>query len=211
MKLNLKTWVLTCIVCFLPVLAGIILYPHLPEQIATHWDINGNPNGYSTKAMGAVAFPCILLLVDMLFPFLLSLDPKNKNMSPKLISVVLWILPAVSILCSSMTLCAAFDIAFRIEVIMPLFLGFLFILIGNYLPKTKQSYSLGIRIPWTLESEDNWNKTHRFAGFIWFFGGILMLIFSFFSWRGIAIFSLLGTMILLPIIYSGILLYRDKK
>ena len=63
--------------------------------------------------------------------------------------------------------------------IVSLLLGFMFIIIGNYLPKCKQNFTLGIKIKWTLENEENWNKTHRFAGKVWFIGGFIMLLTAF--------------------------------
>ncbi len=84
----------------------------------------------------------------------------------------------------------------------------LFIIFGNYLPKTKQSYSMGIKLPWTLNSEENWNRTHRLSGFLWVIGGALFLMLTFFGWWNL--YVLLGivlAMALIPTVYSY-LLYR---
>jgi uncharacterized membrane protein len=64
------------------------------------------------------------------------------------------------------------DIAFFAE----LLIGLLFIIIGNYLPKARQNYTIGIRIPWTLANEENWNRTHRLAGYLWMICGVLMIL-----------------------------------
>ena len=91
--------------------------------------------------------------------------------------------------------------------VLPVFMGLLFILIGNYLPKTKQSYTMGIRLPWTLSSEENWNRTHRLAGFLWVLCGVLFIVMSFIGWSLPLFLILLAVMILVPLIYSY-LLYR---
>ena len=93
----------------------------------------------------------------------------------------------------------------RVERIMPCFMGLLFVIIGNYLPKTKQSYTMGIRIPWTLNSEENWNRTHRLAGFLWVLGGLWFIVMSFIGWSLPAFLAPLLVMVLVPVVYSYVL------
>jgi uncharacterized membrane protein len=56
-----------------------------------------------------------------------------------------------------------------------LFVGMILIVIGNYMPKARQNYTIGIRLPWTLANEENWNRTHRIAGYLWLISGILVV------------------------------------
>ena len=90
------------------------------------------------------------------------------------------------------------------EMIMPVLIGLIFTIIGNYLPKCKQNYTVGIKIPWTLNSEENWNKTHRFAGWLWTFCGVLIMLTGFFGsfWIFLPIVLL---MVIAPCAYSYIL------
>ena len=90
---------------------------------------------------------------------------------------------------------------------MPALIGVLFILIGNFLPKTKQSYTMGIKLPWTLASEENWNRTHRLAGFVWVIGGVYFVVMSFFSWTLAGFLIPVALLGLIPAAYSYIL-YR---
>ena len=162
-----KTLIITSLICLLPMLVGALVYSRLPEQVATHFDLQGNPDGWSSRAFAVFGLPGILLAVNLLIPFALQADPKHKNMSGALVNIVIWTVPVVSLLCSGLTLGRALGYDLRIEMVLPVFMGVLFILIGNYLPKTKQSYTMGIKLPWTLASEENWNRTHRLAGFLW--------------------------------------------
>ncbi len=171
--------ILTTIVCLIPVIAGIILYSRLPNQIATHWDAQGNVNGMSSKFTGAIIFPGILVLLNVIFPLLLRIDPKYENMNSKLKTISHWIIPVVAMFCSGATLAAGLGMKTHVEVIAPMLVGVLFVLVGNYLPKTRQSYTMGIKLPWTLNSEENWNHTHRMAGFLWVVGGFLIIICGF--------------------------------
>lgn len=205
-----KTTVITTIVCLLPVIAGIILYNRLPETIATHWDFQGNPNGYSSRFIGVIVFPGALVLVNLLIPLLLKTDPKYENIGDKIKTLIQWIIPLVCIFCSGFTLSEAFGLESKIEIITPLFVGLIFVLIGNYLPKTRQSYTVGIKLPWTLADEVNWNKTHRMAGFLWIFCGFAIMISAFTPFRQYVLILVLIVSFFVPTIYSYILFLRKK-
>ena len=204
---NKKTLIITSLICLLPLLAGALVYSRLPEQVATHFDLQGNPDGWSSRAFAAFGLPGILLAVNLILPFLLRADPKHKNMSGALVNITIWTVPLVSLLCSGLTLGRALGYDLRIEMVLPVFMGVLFILIGNYLPKTKQSYTMGIKLPWTLASEENWNRTHRLAGFLWVIGGAFFIVMSFIGWNFIAFLIPITLMVLVPTVYSY-LLYR---
>ncbi|MBR1566956.1 MAG: DUF1648 domain-containing protein [Oscillospiraceae bacterium] len=205
---NKKTLIITSLICLLPILVGALVYRRLPETVATHFDINGEPNGWSSRAFAVFGLPGILLAVNLLLPFLLRADPKHKNMSGALVNITLWTIPVLSLLCSGLTLGFALGYDTRIDKVLPVFIGLLFILIGNYLPKTKQSYTMGIKLPWTLASEENWNRTHRLAGFLWVLGGVFFMVMSFIGWSPIAFLIPLAVMVFVPAVYSY-LLYRQ--
>lgn len=117
----------------------------------------------------------------------------------------------MSLLCSAFTYASAFNIEFNIGSICIAFMGLLFIIIGNYMPKTKQNYTIGLKIPWTLNDEANWNATHRFAGRLWVIGGILILPAAFLPitvlpWVLVVIIPLVA----LPVIYSGVYYKKNK-
>ena len=115
-------------------------------------------------------------------------------------------IPVLSVLVHVIEFATAMGHEVRIEVIMPVFMGLLFVIIGNYMPKCKQSYTIGIKIPWTLNSEENWNRTHRFAGWLWFIGGLGMMATGFIG-GFVAFFAIALLMVIVPMIYSYIL-YR---
>jgi len=204
---NKKLLVITSLICLLPMLVGAALYSRLPETIATHFDLQGNPDGWSSRAFAVFGLPGILLAVNLLLPFMLQADPKRRNMSGALINITIWTIPVLSLLCSGLTLGYALGYDTRIDKVLPVLMGLLFILIGNYLPKTKQSYTMGIKLPWTLASEENWNRTHRLAGFLWVLGGVYFIVMSFIGWSLIAFLIPLAVMVLIPAVYSY-LLYR---
>ena len=201
-KIDKKTLILTTLVAVLPIIAALIMWDKIPDVVATHWDAHGNVNGTSSKFIGTIVFPGGMALLTFAMPFLLSIDPKYSNTSSKLRTAVQWFIPAVSLVCSIITLAAALGISLPVAKICISLIGLLILVIGNYLPKTKQSYTVGIRVPWTLNSEDNWNKTHRFGGFLWVIGGIIMIFCAFIPYGEIVFVICLFVITLAPIVYS---------
>ena len=203
MKANKKTLIITSIVTILPVLIGIICWNRLPEVMATHFGFNNEANGFSSKAFAVFGLPLILLAVLWVGAFVTAHDPKRQNISPKMFSLMLWIAPVISLVAATtiypVNLGYELDIAFFSELLV----GLMFIIIGNYLPKARQNYTIGIKIPWTLANEENWNRTHRLAGYLWMICGILMIIISL--TRVVSAEWLIGIfliIVLVPCIYS---------
>ncbi len=204
-KINL-TMILTTLICLLPMLLGILLYEKLPEQIPTHFNSQGVPDDYSSKAFACFGLPLIMAGLNILVQFGLGADPKKDNVASIMKKISYWTIPIVS-LCS-VSVCLFSGMGYSIQadfVIIPV--GVLLIAVGNYLPKTRQNYTVGIKLPWTLHSKENWNKTHRFAGFLWILGGFVIVIGSLIGLNGTFIFVPTLIMAFVPMIYSY-LLYR---
>ena len=203
-KKNLKVLILTTVVMLLPILAGLILWNQLPEQMPTHWNAAGEIDGWSSKPFAVFVLPLIMVAAQWLCMLGTAADPKKNNHSEKVLHLILWIVPALSVVLHAVTYATALGYAVPIEVVMPVLIGLIFTIIGNYMPKCKQNYTIGIKIPWTLDNEENWNRTHRFAGWLWTFCGIAIMCTGFFGgfWVFLPITFL---MVLAPIIYSYIL------
>lgn len=200
--------IVSSIVILLPILFGVISWEKLPEKIATHWGPDGNPDHYSSKFFAVFCLPIIVFLLHWLCLFISKFDPKNKDQHKKIMGLVFWICPAVSILCSAFTYFYAFNVELNVGSICIAFMGLLFIIIGNYMPKCKQSYTIGLKIPWTLNDEANWNATHRFAGKLWVIGGIFMLPAAFLPEMFLPFVLVeIIPLVLIPVIYS----YRFYK
>ncbi len=207
-KKNWRTLVLTSIVTLIPIVVGLLLWNQLPEQMPTHWDINGEVDAWSGKGYAVFFFPAMLLGLHWLCLFASTMDPKKENYTPRMLTLVLWICPAISLLVSSLMYAKALGYDLQVNVIMPLLMGLLFIIIGNLLPKMRQSYMIGIKLPWTLHNEENWNKTHRFGGKVWVAGGVIIMATAFVGSFWILL-GMLIVMVALPTIYSYCL-YRKQ-
>ena len=202
-KINL-TMILTTLICLMPMLLGIVLYDKLPEQIPTHFNLEGVPDDYSPKAFACFGLPLMMVVLNFIVQFALGTDPKKDNVASIMKKISVWIVPVVSLYTVPICLFSAIGYDMKPDVVI-IPVGILFIAIGNYLPKTRQNYTVGIKLPWTLHSEENWNKTHRFAGFLWILGGVVMVIGSFIGLNGMFIFIPTLIMAFVPMVYSYLL------
>ena len=108
---------------------------------------------------------CLILLAGQWLCFLISAaDPGNRGRNEKPLRLVLWIMPILSLLCAGLFYALSAGIALSVGRITTLCLGLMFAAIGNYLPKCRRNYTIGIKVTWALASDENWNATHRFAG-----------------------------------------------
>lgn len=211
-KENKKKLILTSILILLPIIAGIFLWNKLPDQMATHWDGKGVANGWSGKGFVVFGLPFFLFGMHWLCLLVSSADPKRKNYSGKLLNMVFWICPIISIFASVVVYGTVFGMKFEANKWIPVFMGIVFIIIGNYLPKCKQNYTMGIKLPWTLNDEDNWNYTHRLAGKVWVIGGTILLLCIFLpvDIQEVALVILCVGLIGIPTVYSY-LFYKKKE
>lgn len=169
-----KLLVSSCII-LLPVIFGLIYWNQLPEQMITHWNANWEPDGWSDRRFAVLGLPMFILFAHWFCVLCTSKDPKNQEQSNKIFGVILWICPVTSLITSAVIYAAAFEKAIKPHMLVFLFVGLFFLVIGNYLPKCKQNYTIGIRVKWAMENEENWNATHRFSGKVWAIGGVLMM------------------------------------
>ena len=208
-KRNKGTLLLTTAVMLLPIVVGLLLWKRLPEQMPMHWNAAGEVDGWGNRAMVVFAFPLFVLAIHWLCVLITSMDPKNKEMKGKPITLVLWICPFVSLLVNTLVYTKALGCDLSVEVIMPMVLGLMFVVTGNLLPKCKQNYTIGIKVPWALQDEENWNKTHRFAGKLWVIGGAIIVATSVFG-NFIIFLGITLLMCIVPTVYSW-LYYRKHS
>ena len=204
--------ILSTILVLLPAAAGFFLLAAGAGSMSSEaGGIASSVAGGRLKAMIVMSLFC--LPNHFLAVWLTLRDPKNRERNRQMISFIFWICPVISIFsCGSMYRIytnARADQGTGISVCM----GLMFIALGNYLPKTGQNHTVGIRVPWTLADEENWNATHRFGGRVWVAGGFITMIGSFLPGalgHRIVPAALLAVA-LAPIIYSYLYYRKQKK
>lgn len=208
---NKKQTIITSIIILLPMLIGLFLWEQLPEQIATHWGTATEPDGWSSKAFAVFGIPIMLLAFHLLCVKLSSIDPNAKKQNSKVQGMLLWIFPLISLLMNGMVYTFALGYDLGVDVIVRVVLGLMFLMLGNYMPKCTRNYTIGIKVTWALRSEENWNKTHRFAGKVWVLGGVFMLLTLFIPLENFmyVVLAVMFAFVFAPVLYSY-LYYRKQ-
>lgn len=171
-------WI-TSIICVLPIILSVVIYQDLPDQIVVHWNYAGTADGYLPKSIAAIGLPILFLAVNLYSKIRLFGDPKRAAHSEALKLISIWLIPLLALVIVPVTLFISMGLNIPIALISLVTAGGLMIICGNYIPKCRRNYTMGLKLPWTLHSDDNWNKTHRLAGILWILGGIIIIISAF--------------------------------
>ena len=201
MKTSKTKVIVGTLLCFVPVILGLYLWDDLPLEVPVHFDINGNPDSYSSKAFAVFFLPALMAFINGICHFAARFEKRTENYSKKLYELMYWLVPIMANTLCPITLYKALGKDIRIDIFVSAFLSFIFIIIGNYLPKCKQNHSMGIKIPWTLKSEENWNKTHHLGGYIYMATGIIGLVSSLIG-APVVFAAALVISLIVPILYS---------
>lgn len=214
-KPNLKTEILPVIMIMATVFSSFYFFSKFPDQVPVHWNMAGEVDDYGSKTMAAFLMPVILIGMYLLFLGLPLLDPKKERYA-QFQKVYHFFKNFMIFFMAAIYFITGFNaLGYNISVgtWIPVLVGALFILIGNYMGKIKPNWFMGIRTPWTLSSEEVWNKTHRVGGKIFIIGGLILMSMNWLplEWRMplfmVAVIAMsLGTMA-----YSYILFRNENK
>jgi len=204
--MNKKYVIIGCIICLLPSVFGVAMWNNLPVEIPIHWNAAGEIDGYAPKWLAVFVLPLFLAALNLVCHIVSTRDKRKENYSKALTAMTYWLLPIVSLIACPICIFAAVSVNIKMQVIMPPLVGLMLVFVGNYLPKCKQNSTMGIRLTWTLASEENWNRTHRITGWLWLISGLCIIVLAFCAFSGMTIaaimFTLLAVDIIIPIVYS---------
>jgi uncharacterized membrane protein len=169
-------------VLFLVVLlaAFVWLYPQLPAHVPVHWNAQGQINGYATPVR-AVAVPMVVIVfLALLTVALPSISPRGFEITP-FVSVFVVVMLAVQAFVLVVGLgillnAAGHPVGKLVTRMLPL--GVLLMIIGNYMGKLRKNFFFGIRTPWTLASDEVWERTHRAGGWLFMLAGLIVVVAS---------------------------------
>lgn len=201
-----------------PFIYSALIYPQLPSSIPTHFNIEGKPDawgGPESIFIGPGIMGAVSIFVYVLMTNLKSFDPKKYDPSNESLYTNFAILTVTFLSILSCIIIYSATHADKINVgkiILPL-LGVSFAGLGWYMPKFKQNYFVGFKLPWTLENVDNWNATHQMAGKLWIYGGISQACLTLFlpaKYGIIGFMTIVAVMVLLPTAFSFRLFKRGN-
>ncbi len=213
LKENKFKVIISSIVILLPILFGLIMWNELPDTMAAHWGADNHADGLYAKPFVVLGLPVMVLTIHLVCLLFTSLDQKQKGQNKKALRVIFWIIPVISLFANGIVYATAFGKALDFALLIPALLGIMFVFIGNYLPKIKQNRTLGIKISWTLNNEENWNKTHRLGGKVWVIGGLAMLFSIFLPQAAmvpVAACAIIAAVVI-PIVYSYCIYRKHQK
>ena len=204
-------------------LIGIVLLPfvylayiwnQLPAQVPMHYNIEGEIDRYGNKSELILIPIMTSLLIYLIFLAVPYIDPKKQiqKMGGKYDTLKFIITTFMSILALFIIYTAKNQTLTDPDYIL-LGCGVLFLILGNYFKTPKANYFIGIRTPWTLESESVWKATHKLAGKIWFLGGLLIILSCLIldgKTNFIVFMCITAIMVLVPVLYSY-LLFRKQE
>ena len=204
MKKTSKEFLISTIICLLPLVFGLLVYKKLPLEIPTKWYSDGTVGQYMPKEFTVFGMPLFFILMNALVHFAMNTDPKRQNIGSMMRTLGKWIIPVLSVVTVPMALLWGMGYQIPISRILPILLGILFVVIGNYFPKTRRSYTTGIKTPWTLNSDENWRRTHHVAAFLWIAAGIAMIAMAFLPQNivQLVIVGMIIVLIVVPYAYS---------
>lgn len=174
-KINYKTLIITCLTCLLPIILGIYYLPELPHQLAVHWGINNNPNGYMIKEYFIIGFPLFMMLIEILLSVITDLFDNNPEANKKTMTILKWVIPIINLILYPITILYNLGHKFNISNIALLIVSILLIVLGNYIPKTKNSIHIGFkRIEFKNDVIER--KITHALGYTLIINGILLLL-----------------------------------
>lgn len=194
------------------------LWPGMPEKVAMHYDLHGTPDRYGNRKELIVLLAVIAvisLLIYYLLPLVYKIDPKktaidNKHRLKSLAIAITVFMSFISIAIISSAYNS--NVKLNMQLIFGA-IGLFWCIMGNYMYNIKPNYFAGFRLPWTLNNEENWRKTHWLAAKLLFGGGLLIFICAIFLPKSILIASVIAIAaisMIIPIVYSYRLFRKQK-
>jgi uncharacterized membrane protein len=210
----MKTRWLGLVFALVTLIFSAVVLNDLPEQVPTHFNVQGEPDDWSSRIFAAFMIPVVSMLLVVLFNVFPKISPRRQNLDR--FSDTYWLIANASIafLGALHVLVLGRALGWPVDISSATLLGvgIMFMIIGNVLPRTRSNWWMGIRTPWTMESDDVWRATHRLAGKTFMIGGAFTVIaallpMSLRPWIAIGALAIAG---FIPVIYSYLYWRREK-
>jgi uncharacterized membrane protein len=203
------------VVAALAAAVSVWAHSHLPETVVTHWNLQGTPDGYSSRLWAVAVMPLVTLGLTGLFNVLPKMDPRRENYAKFLDSY--WLIANAILVFTAVAhaLIVANGLGYTVQVdrLLPVGVGLLFAFLGNYLTRVEPNWFIGVRTPWTLSSDTVWRKVHRTAGWLFVSGGLVIAAGAF-APRSVFMPLFTVTIVVaagIPVVQSYVLWRREQK
>jgi uncharacterized membrane protein len=197
-------------IIILSFLVGVHFYPQMPERVASHWNAQGEVDGYMSKGWGLFFMPLMSVVLFLLFLLIPQIDPLKENIRKfrKYFDGFIVLLMLFLFYIYLLTVFWNIGLRFNMGQLMIPALGILFYYCGILVENAKRNWFIGIRTPWTLSSETVWEKTHKIGGRLFKAAGVIAFLGIFFPKRSI-LFVIIP--VLLVTVYTLIYSYFEYQ
>lgn len=210
---NKTSFIVSLVLIAAALVAGLVLYPRLPDPMPSHWNAAGEVDGYMSKFWGVFLMPIITVALVLLFLVIPQIDPLKANIA-KFRGAFNWFIVAFVVymlFVYGLTLAAALGSQFNMTYMLLPAVGLLFIGIGYMMGKAKRNFFIGIRTPWTLSSETVWDETHKLGAKMFMIAGAVTIVSAFLGEFGVwLLLAAILTAVFVPIVYSYLLWRREN-
>ncbi|MBU5263543.1 SdpI family protein [Bacillus atrophaeus] len=208
----MKKYLFSVVIIVLTVLTWVFTYSSLPNNLVTHWGINGNADDYSSKFNAMMTFIGIMIIQYILMVIIPKIDPKNNYKTFKRPYMAIFnTMFAVLFIINLITILTGLGYDLPIPYLGSFVLGAIFMVFGNFIQKVKPNFFLGIRTPWTLSNERVWKDTHRVSSKLFVLAGVIIMLTAFFpsTYKESIIFTAAIGCIILSIVSSYFIYQRQ--
>lgn len=209
-KINFKALIITCIMCLVPIIFGLIFYDSLPENVAIHFDVNNNPDNYCPKEFFVFGVPVVMMLFQIFCCVITDLKDQHPEANKKYVTVMKLIIPVINVLMYVVTLMHAMTIGIDIRVVVMIILGVMFVIMGNYIPKIVGTQNINFHFNmFEIKDEKLNNKIKRATGYVLIVDGFLFILSTLF--KPIISVVIVGIIILQASVLSMYTIIKSKK
>lgn len=214
-KITFKTEWRSLLILLITIALSLWAYPQLPLKVASHWDFQGQVNGWSSRNFHAIFFPALLIIMYIFFLLMPYFDPKKENYK-KFAKIYILIKDSVLFVLFGVFAAATFsNLGYPINIgaVACGLIGLLLIVLGANFKGLKQNWFVGIRTPWAISSENVWDKTHRFGGKVFIIWGFLLILVPWLN-AILAMIILIGGVLFTTVgisLYSYLVYRQEKK
>ena len=209
-KINFKVLIITCIMCLVPIIFGLIFYDSLPDSVAIHFDINNNPDNFCPKEFFVFGVPVVMILFQIFCCIVTDLKDEHPEANKKSVTVMKLIIPVITVVMYVVTLMYAMTIVIDIRVVVMIVLGVMFVIMGNYIPKVVGTKNINFHFNvFEIKDEKLNNKIKRVTGYILIVDGFLFILSALF--QPIVSVALVGVLILQSIVLFVYTIIKSKN
>lgn len=202
------TLILSTFICLLPIVFGLIKWNELPDQIPIHWGLDGKPDSYGSKAIAVFVNPVMCAVINLVYQIIFNFNKKKGTYKgEKLENAVKWLIPFISLVINVIIYTVALGKNLNVKMVIGLLIGFVFVILGNYIPKG--GYSGSHRFGLNFKDSDEINdKIKRPLGFTLVILGLLNIGFAF---TPFGLYVVLGSIAIYVVLYIVLLIISNKK